>query len=692
MTNSEHCSNWKWPLIIAGSASFVLAALIVGLLYLEARSEFRLTSVDWARSKLLGSVYYVNDIATISPANGSLPAGLILSHSSPAFAIVETRRESMLIGAEQFGLRQDLDIPYWSVPELHFDSGKPISLAYYRSMLVGKYLGKSDLDDNDAESTDRHIKIKFTIPWEVSYGSTGAVAITAKNGRHNGFLQTALLVDLTGPGEFWIEPLPAPSDGFPIGVNLLPGISPKQVAIGGRQTNLLTSIQSITTRDFHAFALGEIDGDDGAEAIVVRGAARGLLDKIWPDETEIVLNYRSDGVNERNLSDFTKMGCPGRQSAWVDIDRDNDLDFYTVCGRSKGTGSEKNNRLYLQYDVGKFSDVAKEWGIAFPGQGFFKFIDWDSDLDPDLFWIDDGDITFYENEGTSFRQKKVLSNAIHQDYRPTYLLIEDVNTDGNPDLFVVNSESSVVVINEINEGGTASAVDSSKYGLPDGALGAAWIDINRDGHSDFFTVNKGSYIRTANHTYEEVPGFFTGALFIKDARIGLIRDSGNNPAIVLALHRCLPGKFCHLRTRIGRSLRGIFNIRPSALARWNLFEPQTWDIVVVYPVAKNWMANQGSSHLLDIMGPTMNPNSIGARVMLTHGKVKTVKWTGMSDFSAYSHAFFSPLFFRPASGEVHAHVYWPDGCEVEKLLSEQKPSPLEIPYPETCRGKNGTPD
>lgn len=131
----------------------------------------------------------------------------------------------------------------------------------------------------------------------------------------------------------------------------------------------------------------------------------------------------------------------GSGAAWLDFDGDGVLDLYLVNGsdHERPAGQGEPNRLYRGDGRGRFSDVTSIAGVGHRGWGQGVAVgDVDSDGDPDLYVTNYGPNVLYLNEGDgTFTDVTDVAGVGHDDWG-TSAAFFDMEGDGDLDLYVAN--------------------------------------------------------------------------------------------------------------------------------------------------------------------------------------------------------------------------------------------------------------
>lgn len=257
-------------------------------------------------------------------------------------------------------------------------------------------------------------------------------------------------------------------------------------------------------------AVGDIDADGDPDLLLTAFGA----DQLWRNEgngTFIDVSSSAGIADDRWTT----------SAAFFDFDNDQDLDLF-VCAyvdftleNHKNCYSEtsaldycgpssyrpETDRLYRNRGDGTFEDVTSESGIgtAFGAALGVIVTDFNDDGNTDIYvandgyanqlWLNKGDGTFQDDallSGCAFNRDGKAEASMGAD-------AADIDGDGDEDIFLshLNEETNTLYLNQ----GNGSFDDrSSASGLGVGSLsytgfGAAWIDIDNDGHLDVFIAN-----------------------------------------------------------------------------------------------------------------------------------------------------------------------------------------------------------
>lgn len=132
----------------------------------------------------------------------------------------------------------------------------------------------------------------------------------------------------------------------------------------------------------------------------------------------------------------------GSGAAFLDFDRDGDLDIYFVqSGRIPGTqsGHVLPNKLYRNDGRGAFTDVTTESATGDTGYGLgVACADYDNDGDVDIYVTNYGPNVLFRNEGNGRFTDVSLSAGVANDGFGTSAVWFDYDHDGHLDLYIAN--------------------------------------------------------------------------------------------------------------------------------------------------------------------------------------------------------------------------------------------------------------
>jgi Tfp pilus assembly protein PilF len=272
-----------------------------------------------------------------------------------------------------------------------------------------------------------------------------------------------------------------------------------------------------------AFGMGAAWGDydgDGDSDLYVTNYGRNVL-------------YRNEGAC--SFSDATAAAGVGGDdysagAVWGDYDGDGDLDLYVADyvvfdeGRKpQGTPAMQYgkvvpftlnpasydpaaNHLYRNDGGGRFSDVARDAGVANEAGRSLSaaWADWDADGDLDLYVANDiSDNAFFLNRGDGTFED-VSTATLTADYRGAMgLAVGDYDGDADLDFFVTHWIAQENALYENHRSADAASVPDEPLlftdvadlvglgapGLDYVGWGTGFIDFDNDGRKDLFVVN-----------------------------------------------------------------------------------------------------------------------------------------------------------------------------------------------------------
>ena len=309
---------------------------------------------------------------------------------------------------------------------------------------------------------------------------------------------------------------------------------------GGRFQDVALPASFVTKGYAQGCAVGDFDGDGFADLFVAVFGADLLFhnqgDGTWQLVTETA------GTTDDLWSS---------SAAWVDVDRDGDLDLYVVnymdvtlankrvcdydgrpgyCG--PGEYQAVPDRLWLNQGDGTFVDGLDELGFTVArGKGLaLTIVDFDHDLWPEIYVANDMDANFLftrgdaalatSGEGTEGRVKKMWAevglaagcavSGAGMNEASMGISLADFDADGLPDLYLTHYYNTKNTFYR-NVGGLSFLDDSFRSrsaanSIQSLGFGTIPIDYDRDGAMDLFVAN-GHVLGAKIPPYEMTPQF-----------------------------------------------------------------------------------------------------------------------------------------------------------------------------------------
>jgi hypothetical protein len=210
----------------------------------------------------------------------------------------------------------------------------------------------------------------------------------------------------------------------------------------------------------------------------------------------------------RGIADFD-VGSHG--AAFADLDHDGDFDLINGA-----TGFGAPNNIFRNNGQGFFTDVtpANMLARAEGTRGLVTF-DMDRDGDLDIYsvsgYLGEGDPVaerneLYRNDG-NLQFTSIMSGAAYNALAGQGVTDTDYDGDGDIDLIAGNRDGRLVVLR--NEGGTFSAVSAASLGIDrDAASGITMADIDTDGDQDMLLVDLDPSDIRVGHLFRNDGGTF----------------------------------------------------------------------------------------------------------------------------------------------------------------------------------------
>ena len=359
------------------------------------------------------------------------------------------------------------------------------------------------------------------------------------------------------------------------------------------------------------------------------------------------------------------------QAAWADINKDGHLDVYLA---KQGAA----NVLLLGDGAGDFTPAAS-YGADDDGDATgAMWIDYNLNGNLDLYVVNStsanvlldglGELTpgfFFFNAQTG--AEAVLGNSRSASWT-------DANLDGRLDLYVVNSFSANVML-ENTAIGFNNKTSTSGLGDNTNGTGAAWGDLDNDGDLDLYLANDGMadhfYICNGSFQYNVLPGeefsdpgHGRGVVMAdldNDMFLDIYVVRNGEPDLLLMNN----GDLTFTRVPVGPDeADGPGN----AVTCGDIDGDGAVDLFITRDGASNLLLNNtfsdGNNWFdLRLTGAAEQPDAIGARVVLTAGGISQTRLvTGASGYQSMSCRYLNfGLADQTQVDEIT--IFWPDGTE-----------------------------
>jgi len=421
-----------------------------------------------------------------------------------------------------------------------------------------------------------------------------------------GTMHTKLTFSIESGGV--LELLPNVS-ALPISFQIAAPLRAESIYVGPNLISPSASFFDINLRDRHGMAFADINGDFTTDLFITRGGLKGQLNKIPLDLSDKLFTNNGIRFDGSESPQFPKHGCSGRQVAWVDYDT----------------------------------------GLDISSEGSFVWLDFDNDLDMDLFWAEKDKFTLYINNGGEFLATEVGANPSNTN--SSKLTAADFDNDGDLDIFAASTNGNSVIVNDAGSAKITNAID---FGLPEKSATANWVDYDNDGLVDLHAVPGGLFENTTNIKFvksSRLGDFENDALSlwrVSDSRCTWF-DSDNNGSRDFILVN-------NLTLKSGRRYSWLFKA-------WKYLESDLQKNVNYSLLFKNsdtvnnWLQ-------IELVGPPGNRPAIGARVRVFTKTKQYLSFVGSAEGSHYSQGHYRMYFGLGENASLEKlQVLWPDGQE-----------------------------
>lgn len=413
-------------------------------------------------------------------------------------------------------------------------------------------------------------------------------------------------------------------------------------------------------RDRHSFAWADFDHDQQMDVFIARGGVKGRLNEVpepIADEAMVMDNNLFD--NRIEQLGFEKSACPGRQAAWVDFNQDNRLDLYIGCGRD--SQPTHPNQLYQQQPDGQFVDVAAQFGLDFPEDGVFQWLDVDADGDMDLLSIRDHTLWLYSQtmtgETRGFLPYLIKDNL---DSKILGLLPSDMDGDGDTDIYVESKQVNDKNFLLINNGAQLTLADPKAFGLPETGIGASWLDYDNDGFTDFYIAPYGLYHQNKTQKFErtrllnELAWYGPKIVGARSAWADMDNDGDRDLITVVKQTPSLPVRLINKlpKVDIGKDWQKVWVSKQyiSSFSRQDNLKGNHWIEI-------------------DLTDSSGNAQAIGASVEIIAGELAQTQTVGFAENSYFSQGHYRLYFGLGEHTQADTvQITWPNG-HIQKITA-----------------------
>ena len=503
-------------------------------------------------------------------------------------------------GAIAAGLAQDSGLPGFAQGDLAIPRVAPARIYMDHTRFVV-----------DIAAAAHPLRGSFIIPWQVRTTTQGAAEIRIEpctTGPDTGPDCHRVFFTVEDGGRITVEPVPPPSDGFPIEIDLEESFPLAQIQVGSLALEPPSHHFTYASKDRHGMALTDLDADGVPDLFISRGGARGRLAQAHPGALDELFEWSDQGFREAiEDSGIVKDACAGRQTAWIDINGDGLSDLYQVCGRAHPPHGLQPNRLYLQTGNKKFTEAGREFGLDLPGAGSFRFFRNPApDAPLSMLWATSESLSLHVASDREFTQRWSLPR---RGGKFDKIIMMDVQGDGHWAAMVFSPQGNLIV----HLAGEAPVIlDAAGLGLPSASADGVYLDINADGTRDIFTVPQGLFLGTGGGFGHSDALDVTWAGMGGGARFAWFDTDGDHDLDLWLLKRG--------GDRAPKAVRWIYNRGPNAVRRIleGIFgraalRPRYW-LSLLY---ENRIAKPGNHQFIEIEDTSGRAVTAGVPVFVT---------------------------------------------------------------------------
>ncbi|NEP05341.1 MAG: CRTAC1 family protein [Okeania sp. SIO2G4] len=623
----------------------ILISLLVVLLRPQDKDKYPLNANSGFIQEEISPAYSLFDLGVADFNQDTFLDIFSTNHNGPQIFLINQQGEDFKDGLSELGLPQNYEATDTPVPDPLANKTEPGLYIYwhnYELIIAAQGLTNPEnleglvivpLLATSTESDQISTNIRKTNALSAGIDKVQVVRFNVK-----------------GNGRLSIK-FPAFYPFFPPLFRLNPRADIKNIYLGSRfqpATSIdfaLPPINALPHMDRHGMAWNDYNNDGNIDIAIVRGGMQGKMSELSPNAKDELMLQQSSGFEDIGEKvGLAKAGCAARQVAWVDFDRDNLLDLYTMCGRKLPPNSRYPNQLYRQTPEGRFINVADEKNLGFKDMGWFTWLDIDNDLDMDLFWADETTFWLYRNESGNF----VAENLGEQKGVVNQLAIADYDGDGDLDLFSASRRESILFT---NVDGKYQATDPESVGLPKKAFAANWVDYDNDGLIDLHTLRYGIYRQQPDRTFK---------------KINLLEVSSPKTFGGYA--------YCTWFDVDNDGDRDLLMGKSTKMPDWEKRQRKDKDITELAKYSKSRVLlyrNPGNdNHWLEIelKGAPGNSVAIGAKVKVITANGTQFQEVGQSEGSWRSQGHYRLYFGLGKQDKINSiQVIWPDGQNQEIL-------------------------